>query len=135
LVPRSDEPTSRYYADRARCRLSRIVVAGEREPAIAASTNGEFLPVGDWYHSGLLHPIYLLLREDKNNKPLREVVWVILDHFRSAVFFCCCRCGHVGNALALSIMSTAMPGAMRTQRCSGNGARARGGVESDCRCG
>jgi len=40
-------------------------------------------------------------------KALREVVWVILDQFRMAVF-CCCRCGHVGNALALSIMSTAM---------------------------
>jgi hypothetical protein len=39
---------------------------------------------------------------------LGEVVWVILDQFRTAVFFCCCRCGHVGNALALSIMSTAM---------------------------
>ena len=39
--------------------------------------------------------------------PLREVVWVILAHFRTAVFCCCCRCGHVGNALALSIMSTA----------------------------
>ena len=39
---------------------------------------------------------------------LREVVWVILDQFRAAVFFCCCRCGHVGNALALSIMSTAV---------------------------
>ena len=39
---------------------------------------------------------------------LREVVWVILDQFRTAVFFCCCRCGHVGNALALSIMSTAV---------------------------
>ena len=66
------------------------------------------------------------------NKPLREVVWVILDHFRIAVFFCCCRCGHVGNALALSIMSTAMPVTMRTQRCSGNEALARRGVESDC---
>jgi D-arabinose 5-phosphate isomerase GutQ len=65
-------------------------------------------------------------------KPLREVVWVILDHFRTAVFFCCCRCGHVGNALALSIMSTAMPVTMRTQRCSGNEALARRGVESDC---
>jgi hypothetical protein len=39
---------------------------------------------------------------------LREVVWVILDQFRMAVFFCSCRCGHVGNALALSIMSTAL---------------------------
>jgi hypothetical protein len=38
---------------------------------------------------------------------LREVVWVILEQFRRAVFFYCCRCGHVGNALALSIMSTA----------------------------
>jgi hypothetical protein len=44
-------------------------------------------------------------------KPLREVVWVILGHFRKAVFSCCCRCGHVGNALALSIMSTAMSAA------------------------
>src|SRR5437879_12711461 len=34
--------------------------------------------------------------------------WVILDQFRMAVFCCCCRCGHVGNALALSIMSTAI---------------------------
>jgi len=42
---------------------------------------------------------------------LREVVWVILDQFRTAVFCCCFRCGHVGNALALSIMSTAMLGA------------------------
>jgi hypothetical protein len=42
---------------------------------------------------------------------LREVVWVILDQFRTAVFFCCCRCGHVGNALALSIISTALPAA------------------------
>ncbi len=46
------------------------------------------------------------------NKLLREVVWVILDQFRTAVFCCCCccfcRCGHVGNALALSIMSTAL---------------------------
>jgi len=41
-------------------------------------------------------------------KLLREVVWVILDQFRMAVFFCSCRCGHVGNALALSIMSTAL---------------------------
>jgi hypothetical protein len=41
-------------------------------------------------------------------KLLGEVVWVILDQFRTAVFFCCCRCGHVGNALALSIMSTPM---------------------------
>ena len=57
--------------------------------------------------------------------PLREVVWVILDHFRTAVFFCCCRCGHVGNALALSIMSTAMPGMMRPQRCSSNEALRR----------
>jgi len=40
--------------------------------------------------------------------PLREVVWVILAHFRKAVLCCCCRCGHVGNALALSIMSTAV---------------------------
>src|SRR5262245_17707547 len=39
---------------------------------------------------------------------LREVVWVILDQFRTAVFRCCCRRGHVGNALALAIMSTAM---------------------------
>src|ERR1700704_2104079 len=44
-------------------------------------------------------------------KLLREVVWVILDQFRTAVFFCCCRCGHVGNALALSIISTALPAA------------------------
>ena len=44
-------------------------------------------------------------------QPLREVVWVILGHFRKAVFSCCCRCGHVGNALALSIMSTAMSAA------------------------
>jgi hypothetical protein len=36
----------------------------------------------------------------------REVVWVIVDQIRTAVFCCCCRCGHVGNALALSIMST-----------------------------
>ena len=43
--------------------------------------------------------------------PHREVVWVILGHFRKAVFSCCCRCGHVGNALALSIMSTAMSAA------------------------
>jgi hypothetical protein len=35
----------------------------------------------------------------------------------------------------LSIMSTTMPGAMRTQRCSGNEALARRGVESDCRRG
>jgi hypothetical protein len=41
----------------------------------------------------------------------------------------------VGNALALSIMSTTMPGTMRTQRCSGNEALARRGVESDCRRG
>jgi hypothetical protein len=41
-------------------------------------------------------------------KPVREVVWVILAHFRTAVLCCCCRCGHVGNALALSIMSIAM---------------------------
>jgi len=41
-------------------------------------------------------------------EPLREVVWVILAHFRKAAFCCCSRCGHVGNALALSIMSTAM---------------------------
>ena len=46
-----------------------------------------------------------------NILPLREVVWVILGHFRKAVFSCCCRCGHVGNALALSIMSTAMSAA------------------------
>jgi len=45
--------------------------------------------------------------------PLREVVWVILTHFQRAVFCCCCRCGHVGNALALSIMSTAMSAAWR----------------------
>ena len=45
--------------------------------------------------------------------PLREVVWVILAHVRRAVFCCCCRCGHVGNALALSIMSTAMWAAPR----------------------
>jgi hypothetical protein len=38
----------------------------------------------------------------------REVVWVIICQFRSTVFCCCCRCGHVGNALALSIMSIAM---------------------------
>ena len=37
-----------------------------------------------------------------NNFALREVVWVILDQFRTAVFCCFCRCGHVGNALALS---------------------------------
>src|SRR4029078_13714953 len=43
--------------------------------------------------------------------PLREVVWVIVGHFRKAVFSCCCRCGHVGNALALAIMSTAMSAA------------------------
>src|SRR5712692_7426495 len=41
-------------------------------------------------------------------KLLREVVWVILDQFRTAVFCGCCRCGHVGNALALSLMSTAV---------------------------
>jgi len=44
----------------------------------------------------------------KSFLPLREVVWVILAHFRKAAFCCCSRCGHVGNALALSIMSTAM---------------------------
>jgi hypothetical protein len=67
------------------------------------------------------------------NNSLREVVWVILDHFRTAVFFCCCRRGHVGNALALSIMSTAMPGTMRAQRWSGNEAIARRGGANDCR--
>ena len=41
-------------------------------------------------------------------RALREVVWVILDLFRMAVFCCCPSCGHVGSALALSIMSTAM---------------------------
>ena len=40
---------------------------------------------------------------------LRAVVWVIFSQFRSAVCCCfCCSCGHVGNALALSIMSTAV---------------------------
>jgi len=39
----------------------------------------------------------------------REVVWVIFSQFRSAACCWCCCCGHVGNALALSIMSTAMP--------------------------
>jgi hypothetical protein len=38
----------------------------------------------------------------------REIVWVIICQFRSTVFCCCCRCGHVGNALALSIMSIAI---------------------------
>ena len=38
----------------------------------------------------------------------REVVWVIFSPFRSAVCGCFCCCGHVGNALALSIMSTAL---------------------------
>jgi hypothetical protein len=51
--------------------------------------------------------VQLLPRSDQI-MPLREVVWVILVHFRMAVFFCRCRCGHVGNALALSIMSTAI---------------------------
>jgi transposase len=46
-------------------------------------------------------------------KLLGEVVWVILDQLRTAVFFCCCRCGHVGNALALSIMSIAVAGCSR----------------------
>jgi putative transposase len=41
----------------------------------------------------------------------REVVWAIFSQFRTTVFCCCCRCGHVGNALALSIMSTALLGA------------------------
>jgi hypothetical protein len=35
-----------------------------------------------------------------------------LTDFQMAVF-CCCGCGHVGNALALSIMSTAMPAGQR----------------------
>jgi Nucleotide modification associated domain 2 len=62
------------------------------------------------YRNGRGHRVYE--KEDCQRlldwiKALREVVWVILDQFRKAVF-CCCRCGHVGNALALSIMSTAM---------------------------
>jgi hypothetical protein len=40
----------------------------------------------------------------------RAVVWVIFSLFRPAVC-CCCRCVHVGNALALTIMFTAMLGA------------------------
>src|SRR5260370_27078321 len=38
----------------------------------------------------------------------REVVWVIFIPFRSTVCGCFWRCRHVGNALALSIMSTAL---------------------------
>jgi len=51
----------------------------------------------------------------KQNEALREVVWVILADFRRAVFCCCFRCGHVGNALALSIMSTAMSAGPRAR--------------------
>jgi hypothetical protein len=39
---------------------------------------------------------------------LREVVWVILDQFERLSSVVVVTCGHVGNALALSIMSTAM---------------------------
>ena len=63
--------------------------------------------------------VYLRQSSDKRTygriRPLREVVWVILVHFRRDVFCCCCRCGHVGNALALSIMSTAMSAAPRAR--------------------
>jgi DnaJ-domain-containing protein 1 len=45
-----------------------------------------------------IHPIIQMLH--------RAVVWVIVSMFRSAVW---CRCEHVGNALALSSMSTTMP--------------------------
>jgi hypothetical protein len=39
----------------------------------------------------------------------REVVWVLFAQFWIGLpCFCCRRCGHVGNALALSIMSSAM---------------------------
>ena len=63
--------------------------------------NEEFAYALDW-------DFILRAQAAKFKLALREVVWVILNHFRTAVFFCCCRCGHVGNALALSIMSTAM---------------------------
>jgi hypothetical protein len=40
----------------------------------------------------------------------RVIEWVDFGPiFESPGCFCCCRCGHVGNALALSIMSTAVP--------------------------
>ena len=52
--------------------------------------------IADWYSRGTFF-----------FQAHREVVWVIFGLFRSTVC-CCCRCVHVGNALALSIMSTAM---------------------------
>src|SRR6476620_8562415 len=61
--------------------------------------------------AAIFAPRKLLAENYKWLRPHREVVWVILGHFRKAVFSCCCRCGHVGNALALSIVSTAMSAA------------------------
>src|ERR1700716_503363 len=68
-------------------------------------------PAGPWPAGGAAEGALTLDPPCDQKELLREVVWVILDQFRTAVFFCCCRCVHVGNALALSIISTALPAA------------------------
>jgi hypothetical protein len=63
---------------------------------------------------------YRRLAERLQKELLRAVVWVSFSQFRSTVCCCfCCSCGHVGNALALSIMSTAMlrDRVLETRRC------------------